>query len=69
MKKSIKAVEQVIRKAMGYEWDGICLAVAMPQSTTPCLQKTADEWEDICREYGFEYIDSEAKGRNEYGGK
>jgi hypothetical protein len=53
---------------MGYAWDGACLAVAMPQSTTPNLQKSTDEWEDLCRESGFEYIDSEAKGRNEYGG-
>ena len=50
-------------------WDGAVLAVATPQSTTPHLQKTLEEWEGICSEHGFEYIDSEAKGRNEFGGE
>jgi hypothetical protein len=44
------------------------LAVATPQSTTPHLEKTIEEWEAICSDCGFEYVDSEAKGRNKYGG-
>jgi len=39
----------------------------MPQSTIPYLQLSCDDWEDTCRESGFEYIDAEAKGRNEFG--
>lgn len=52
----------------GEEEDNIFLAVAMPQSITPYIQKDFEEWEDIMREYGAEYIDFEMKGRNEFGG-
>ena len=41
----------------------------MPQAVTPHLELSFDEWEDICREFGFEFVDAEATGRNEYGGK
>lgn len=69
MRGGLRAVADVIQKASGYAWDGVCLAVAMPQSTTPYLEKEAEEWEELCREYGFEYVDAEAKGRNEFGGE
>lgn len=29
----------------------------------------ADAWEDVCQNYGFEWIDFEAKGRNEFAGE
>ncbi|KAF2667120.1 hypothetical protein BT63DRAFT_329909 [Microthyrium microscopicum] len=67
VKATIKAIQTVIEKAAGYGWDGTCLAVVTPQSITPYLDKPYDEWDDVCREFGFEYIDSEAKGRNEFG--
>ena len=40
----------------------------MPQSTTPYLEKSFEEWEELCMEFGFEYVDAEAKGRNDFGG-
>jgi hypothetical protein len=49
-------------------WEGVCLAVGMKQSATPYLEKSHEEWEDVCQEYGFEFVDFEAKGRNEYSG-
>ena len=52
----------------GVAWDGACLAVAMPQTQTPYLDLSFDAWEDLARSKGFEYVDSEARGRNEYGG-
>lgn len=55
-------------KACGYSWDGVCLAVAMPQSLRPHLEMSIEDWEDMCRGYQFEYIDYEFKGRNDYGG-
>ena len=48
-------------------WDGTCLAVATRQSLTTGFRVQAEEWEDFCRECGFEFIDGEAKGRNEFG--
>lgn len=39
----------------------------MPQSLRPVLERSVDDWEDLCRGYGFEYVDYEFRGRNEYG--
>lgn len=39
----------------------------MPQSITPHLERGFEEWEDSCRELGFEYVEFGAKGRNEFG--
>jgi hypothetical protein len=65
----LENVAEVVKEGCGYSWDGVCLAVAMPQSTTPYLEKSFDEWEEFCQEFGFEYVDFEDKGRNEYAGK
>jgi hypothetical protein len=69
IQKTLKVIAQAIERAAGFSFDGACLAVAMPQGTTPYLDKSFEEWEGICGEHGFEYIDSEAKGRNEFGGR
>jgi hypothetical protein len=57
----------VIEKACGYGGEMVCLAVAMPQSITPYLEKEAEEWEEMCMEYAFEFVDYEKKGKNEFG--
>ncbi|KAF2873513.1 hypothetical protein BDV95DRAFT_488930 [Massariosphaeria phaeospora] len=67
IKDTLKAIADVIEKAYGYGGDAVCLAVATPQSTTPYLDKPSEEWDDICIEYGFEFVDSESKGKNEFG--
>jgi hypothetical protein len=67
IKETMKSIQTVIEKATGYGWDGTLLAVGMPQSITPRLQMGFEEWDDICRGFGFEYIDGGAKGKNEYG--
>jgi len=66
IKATLQAIQEVIEKHVGYAWDGVCIAVAMPQSMTPYLERSLDDWDDLCRDSGFEYIDAEAKGRNEY---
>jgi hypothetical protein len=66
IKDTMKSIQSVIEKATGYGWDGTLLAAGMPQSTTPRLQMDFEEWDDICRVFGFEYIDTGAKGKNEY---
>ncbi|KAJ4331041.1 hypothetical protein N0V87_009499 [Didymella glomerata] len=67
IKDTMQAISDVIERACGYAGDTVCLAVAMPQSTTPYLEKPSEEWEELCMEHGFEFIDSEAKGKNEFG--
>lgn len=69
LRSAVRAISAVIERGGGYGWEGVRLAVAMPQSTTPYLEKSFEEWDEICGEYGFEYVDSEGKGRNEYGGE
>ena len=65
----LEHVSEVVKEGCGYSWDGVCLAVAMPQSITPFLEKSLGDWEDLCQEFGFEFVDFEGKGRNEYAGK
>ena len=67
IRDTMKAISEVIERACGYAGETVCLAVALPQSTTPYLDKSSDEWDELCMEHGFEYIDSEATGKNEFG--
>ncbi|KAH6642286.1 hypothetical protein C7974DRAFT_408851 [Boeremia exigua] len=67
IRDTMQAISDVIERACGYAGETVCLAVAMPQSTTPYLEKPSDEWEELCMEHGFEYVDSEAKGKNDFG--
>ncbi|RDL39671.1 Uncharacterized protein BP5553_04011 [Venustampulla echinocandica] len=65
-KALLKHVSTVVKDGCGYSWDGACLAVAMPQTITPYLEKSFEDWEDICQDFGFEFVDFESKGRNQY---
>lgn len=64
---ALKALSDVIEHSGGYGWEGMKLAVAMTQTKTPWLEKTHEEWDELCGAHGFEYVDFEAKGRNDYG--
>lgn len=44
-------------------------ATGMPQSQTPFLEMSSEAWEDVCQDYGFEWVDFESKGRNEFAGE
>lgn len=67
VKETMKTIKEIVERHMGYEWDGVCLAVAMKQSVVPGLEKSSEAWEDLCREYKFEFVDGEGQGRNEFG--
>ena len=67
VEETMKAIREVVERHMAYDWDGVCLAVAMKQSVVPGLEKSGSEWEDSCREHGFEFVDGEGQGRNEFG--
>ncbi|CAD6505958.1 BgTH12-06890 [Blumeria graminis f. sp. triticale] len=62
----LKHVSEVAKEGCGLTWDGVCLAIAMPQSNTPQLSKSFDDWEGVCQEFGFEFVDFEMKGLNQY---
>lgn len=65
----MQAVADAIERACGFSGDQVCLAVAMPQTTTPYLDMPSEDWEDICTNTGFEYVDFEKNGKNEFGEK
>ncbi|CCX06455.1 hypothetical protein FPQ18DRAFT_323384 [Pyronema domesticum] len=55
---SIQSLGKIV-KSMGRDWDGVLLAVS--------LTKPSEAMEDLCQQHGFELIEFDAKGRNEYG--
>ncbi|KAF9732349.1 hypothetical protein PMIN06_002099 [Paraphaeosphaeria minitans] len=67
IKETMAAIAKVVEAACGYNDDHVRLAVAMPQSITPYLERSAEDWDDVCMEHGFEFVDSEAKDKNQYG--
>ena len=67
IKDAMQAIADSIERACGYGGDQVCLAVAMPQSTTPYLDMPSEEWDEICTDTGFEYVDFEKTGKNEFG--
>jgi hypothetical protein len=69
IKYTMQAIADAIDRACGFGGDQVCLAIAMPQTTTPYLDMASEEWEDICTDTGFEYVDFEKTGKNEFGEK
>jgi hypothetical protein len=65
----MQAIADSIERACGFSGDQVCLAVAMPQSTTPYLDLPSEEWEDMCTDTGFEFVDFEKTGKNDFGEK
>lgn len=48
----------------------LLLVIGMPQPLRPLLEMSCDEWEDLGLDCGgWQWIDSEAKGKNEFGEK
>ncbi|KAF2138776.1 uncharacterized protein K452DRAFT_276542 [Aplosporella prunicola CBS 121167] len=71
IKASLAAIEGAIAAAYGSSsaWDGVCVAVATAQGMSASADAVLapEEWEDVCRERGFEFVDAEARGKNEFG--
>ena len=72
---TMRAIQAVTEAHASYDGeDGVMLAIVMPaneNATDASLTASTDdeEWEDACTQYGFEYIDYSAKGKNAYGEK
>jgi hypothetical protein len=81
----IEEVGRVVREGLNGGstyggWEGICVAVGMKRGVLGWVsdgvegeegrEMTAEEWDGVCTEFGFEYVDGEDSrgGRNEYGG-
>jgi hypothetical protein len=82
IKDLLTSVQRVVRACskeadgLDGDWDGVCLAVGMKRKLVGGgFEVGEEEWEDVCAERGFEFVDGEvglpkggAKGkRNEFG--
>lgn len=70
IEETMKSISEVSEQHIGYGSDALMLAVAMAPSSIPVEasnQLGQEEWEDTCLEYGFEYIDFNAYGANDFG--
>lgn len=65
---AIKAIQDVSEEHMGYRADVVMLAVAVPKGKGTVSSNDAKhaDWEDLCLEHGFEYIDYAGRGTNEF---
>lgn len=61
VKELLKAVKEV-KQGCGYSWDGVCLAVGMSNNIAGGeVKMESADYEDLCQDYGFEYIDFEVR--------
>jgi len=65
----LKAIQELSEDHAGYGADTVMLAVAMPGNNGKIMEGKQDDWDDVCMQYGFEFVDYAAKGANEYGEK
>ncbi|KAK4451942.1 hypothetical protein QBC34DRAFT_377913 [Podospora aff. communis PSN243] len=74
-KEFISHVGRVVRQGLGgWEWDGVLLAVGVGDlSKGEEGEEEMDEWEDVCTEWGLEFVHVSGtavkgeEGRNEFG--
>ncbi|KAG9756105.1 hypothetical protein KCU73_g5080, partial [Aureobasidium melanogenum] len=64
--QTMKAVDEVVKKACGIMWDGTKLAMDLTSSNKG---KRADAADEICLDFGFDYVHVDAEGKNDYGEK
>lgn len=68
IKNLLEEVGKVVKDGCGWSWEGVCLAVGLRQDVLPNLKIDEDDFVDFCREHGFEYVDGEGEGKNEFNG-
>ena len=68
IEEAMKAIQEVSEEHSGYGGDALMLAVALSGTASASMGEGMEqsEWEDICMEQGFEYIDFSAHGMNEF---
>ncbi|KAH0371264.1 hypothetical protein KCU65_g2016, partial [Aureobasidium melanogenum] len=66
VEETMKAVDEVVKKACGSMWDGAKLAMDLTVSNKG---KRADAADEICLDLGFDYVHIDAEGKNDYGEK
>ncbi|WPG99509.1 Hypothetical protein R9X50_00232400 [Acrodontium crateriforme] len=70
VENTLKAIHGVVEHHTGYVSDTLLVAVAVAQgkdSMSAASSLNNDDWEDACSQYGFEFINYQAQGVNEFG--
>ncbi|KAL9591002.1 MAG: hypothetical protein Q9203_000198 [Teloschistes exilis] len=75
IRRTLKTIHEVLtthqeksNKYASLDNEPILLLLGMPQPLRPLLEISNDEWEDLCQACGgWEWIDGEARGKNEFG--
>jgi len=70
LSKSLSIIDEVISLHCGDEWDGLKIAAMLPTTiSSPHVTKLTsfDEFDDTSLEYGFEFVDCNQSGKNEFG--
>ncbi|KAK4554399.1 hypothetical protein LTR86_008607 [Recurvomyces mirabilis] len=63
----MEAIQAISEEQIGYGADNVMLAVALPPLGKEDVVAKLDDWEDVCIQYGFEFVDYVATGKNEHG--
>ncbi|CZT19879.1 uncharacterized protein RCC_05735 [Ramularia collo-cygni] len=66
--EAMRSIQEVVEEHAGYGGDCVMLAVAK-SAGKEVVPTSGGEQEDICMQYGFEWIDYAATGSNEFGEK
>lgn len=69
IKATMEAIDGVINQACNYSWDGVKLAVALSNSKQDHNQDASqlEELDDCAVDHGFELINANASGKNDFG--
>nr|POF14148.1 uncharacterized protein c19a8.11c [Quercus suber] len=69
VEQTMNVIQKIAEKHAGLGAEVCMLAVAVPDGTvaSPGSTTSNEDWEDIALRYGFEFIDSSATGKNEFG--
>ncbi|KAK1081142.1 hypothetical protein LTR33_004930 [Friedmanniomyces endolithicus] len=68
----MQAIQAISEEHAGYGADTVMLAVALPHgrgAREDAVETRRDGWDDVCMQYGFEFIEYAARGTNEFGEK
>ncbi|KAK1064690.1 hypothetical protein LTR74_008542 [Friedmanniomyces endolithicus] len=66
----MQAIQAISEAHAGYGADTVMLAVALPHgrgAREDALEIKRDVWDDVCMQYGFEFVEYAAQGTNEFG--
>ncbi|KAF2767729.1 hypothetical protein EJ03DRAFT_275500 [Teratosphaeria nubilosa] len=62
----MRGIKEIVEEHGGVGGEGARLAVCMPRKG---VELKAEEWEDVCLDHGFDFVQYGVQGKNEYGEK